>query len=735
MPKREPLDPGKYFFSTLMNDIELGRVRLPPFQREFVWSPPKVISLMDSIYKGFPIGSFFYWKADRKYVTLFRDIESLSLPEPAPDHELFFILDGQQRLTSIWATFKGAVIKDDNYARICLDLDAAAQYDKGSSEERRLVRVFEETDADNERFVSLRDILSDNTRTYDDIRDKLSREKKDTLSNAREQFIRYPFSAVKIFDLELEDAVEVFQRINQGGKRLTRFELVAANCWSESFDLAKAVKEVNERIRERTDFGKVEPITFVQAMSLIAKGQCKTEHELGLTPNVVQTLWPRVSKAIGDAIDWMRDNYGVVRGDLIPYDAMLAVLACYFAEHGSNVPLDHKEWIDRWFWRSAFSERYSKSSNTQMANDAKAIKDLIGGKLELPSYPLTISKEYLLKMRINRSSGAARNGVLCILSQARPKHFVTGADISLAKDHSSELKDPNAHHIFPKNFLKKALKRYVEEVHLLPNFCFLPADLNNKIKDRPPSEYFADFRGDNDDRRFVTALQSHLIPSGPDSPIWKDDYDEFLRQRAELIWAEILRLTGEGDIYSSGARVPRDQARLAVDEIEVKLRNVVHEVLELRAGAGYWKTTAPGDVQDTIKKRISERNRSKIVARIDDPLIRLQYADLMDYHKLIDKNWAWFVDRFGSREDLKSHFLALKNYRNPLSHVRDMDPIDQKRGEASVLWFRKTLAAPVNLAVVLENEQEAAESIAVGRPSAEGLTVDSLNRDDDKKTV
>jgi hypothetical protein len=99
-------------------------------------------------------------------------------------------------------------------------------------------------------------------------------------------------------------------------------------------------------------------------------------------------LWPRVSKAIGDAIDWMRDNYAVVRGDMIPYEAMLAVLACYFAEHGSNVPLDHKEWIDRWFWRSAFSERYSKSSNTQMANDAKSIKELIGGKLELPNYPL-----------------------------------------------------------------------------------------------------------------------------------------------------------------------------------------------------------------------------------------------------------------------------------------------------------------------------------------------------------
>ena len=309
----------------------------------------------------------------------------------------------------------------------------------------------------------------------------MSREKKDTLTNAREQFRSYPFSVVKIFDLELEDAVEVFQRINQGGKRLTRFELVAANCWSESFDLARSVKDFNERIKDRTDFGRVEPITFVQAMSLIAFGQCKTEHELRLSPSVVQALWPRISNGIGHAIDWMHDNYEVVRGDMVPYEAMLAVLACYFAEHGSNVPLEHKEWIDRWFWRSTFSERYSKSSNTQMANDAKAIRELIGGKLELPNYPLTITREDLLEMRINRSSGAARNGVICLLSEAKPKHFVTGADISLAKDHFSDLKNPNAHHIFPKNFLKKGLKRYVEEVHLLPNFCFLPADLNNKI--------------------------------------------------------------------------------------------------------------------------------------------------------------------------------------------------------------------------------------------------------------
>jgi hypothetical protein len=432
-------------------------------------------------------------------------------------------------------------------------------------------------------------------------------------------------------------------------------------------------------------------------MSPVEFGQCKTKHELNLRSKKVEELWPRISKAIGDAIDWMRDNYGVIRGDMIPYDAMLAVLACYFSEHGTNVPIEHKTWIDRWFWRSAFSERYAKSQTSQMANDAKAIRELIDGKLELPDYSLTVSKDDIRKMKINRASGAARNAILCLLAHSKPKHFVTGTDISLAKDHFSDIKDPNAHHIFPKNFLKKGLKRYVEEVHLLPNFCFLPADLNNKIKDRPPSEYFAEIRGGKGDNpNFEAALRSHLIPSGPDSPVWNDDYDAFLQQRAELIWAEILTAVGEGDIYNSGAPVPRDQARLAVDEIEVKLRRVVHDVLRSHLGEDYWKNAVPGDLQAKIKERINERNRSRVITRIDDPLIRLQYADIMDYHKIIDKNWKLFTDRFDGREDLKSHFLALKNYRNPLGHVRDIDPIDQKRGEAAILWFRNTLAPPVS---------------------------------------
>jgi hypothetical protein len=63
----------------------------------------------------------------------------------------------------------------------------------------------------------------------------------------------------------------------------------------------------------------------------------------------------------------------------------------------------------------------------------------------------------------------------------------------------------------------------------------------------------------------------------------------------------------------------------------------------------------------------------------------------MDYLKIIERNWNFFSQKFDDREKLRSHFLALKNYRNPLGHIREMDPVEQRLGEAAVLWFRRTL--------------------------------------------
>jgi hypothetical protein len=163
-------------------------------------------------------------------------------------------------------------------------------------------------------------------------------------------------------------------------------------------------------------------------------------------------------------------------------------------------------------------------------------------------------------------------------------------------------------------------------------------------------------------------------------------------------FAQVLRLWRKRcqPKHSSSATSPRAIAdgltNLAfVDEIEVKLRRVVHDGLR---------------------------------ARIEDPLIRLQYADLMDLHKIIDKNWDSFRDRFESRDALKSHLLALKHYRNPLGHARDLDVVEQKQGEAAIVWLRR--------AVSRSNDSSAAPQI---EEKEAGISEDNKNLGDEKEMI
>src|SRR5687768_1211045 len=87
--------------SDLMRNLILrvgsGEYRVPQFQREFVWEKQRVIELFDSIYKEYPIGSIFLWKAGREHNHLFRHSVELNIRPIEDDEDVYFILDGQQR--------------------------------------------------------------------------------------------------------------------------------------------------------------------------------------------------------------------------------------------------------------------------------------------------------------------------------------------------------------------------------------------------------------------------------------------------------------------------------------------------------------------------------------------------------------------------------------------------------------------------------------------------------------
>src|SRR5690349_842527 len=107
MPERIKVEPLQ--LNPILKDVDNGLLKIPQFQRDVVWELTDSVRLLDSIYRGFPIGSFVIWQTKEK-LTDVRSIGLLKLPDP-PDNQLpSYLLDGQQRVTSIYACAKEAEI-------------------------------------------------------------------------------------------------------------------------------------------------------------------------------------------------------------------------------------------------------------------------------------------------------------------------------------------------------------------------------------------------------------------------------------------------------------------------------------------------------------------------------------------------------------------------------------------------------------------------------------------------
>jgi len=344
------------FLPDVVAAIRKGEWKIPRFQREFVWEKKKVIELLDSMYKGFPIGSFFLWIPPEEYSKYYKDIPDLKIQHDNQKFYTHFILDGQQRLTSLYVTYRGLKIDGFDYSNICFDLDA---------------ETFNTDIKDTSRNLSLHQIL--NADEYLEIYNQLENERKRRFMKVKNIFSKYPFPVIVIEDKNIEDACKIFERINQGGKRLGIFDLVVAVTWDKEFELKKRIDAFNKDIEN--SFGKIDYEVFSETLSLIIKKQCTKAFQLKLTPNDVKKEWPLVEKAMMKSIQFLRTQIKVKTYGHLPYRDMLALIAYYFY-HTKDTDLD-KTFLELWFWRVAFSNRYSGSSFNKIGEDRAYIFDKV----------------------------------------------------------------------------------------------------------------------------------------------------------------------------------------------------------------------------------------------------------------------------------------------------------------------------------------------------------------------
>ena len=266
--------------NNLVVAVAKGQYRIPQFQREYVWSKPKVVELFDSIYREFPIGSFFLWKAGRQHNGLFRHSVDLGIPDIQADDDISFILDGQQRITSLYVTLMGLTVDDSDYSRICFDVKEEG---------------FTHRAPDESRFISVSDIWKKNLLS---IAKKVEESRHDALGKCSEVLRTYPVSIIEVRDKDLPAVCKIFQRINQGGKRLDRFDLISAITFTTDFDLRQKFKDDIVAKLSATGFVSgartLAPAIATQLMALLKKGACTESAEFSLTSTDIQGLWKTV---------------------------------------------------------------------------------------------------------------------------------------------------------------------------------------------------------------------------------------------------------------------------------------------------------------------------------------------------------------------------------------------------------------------------------------------------------
>jgi uncharacterized protein with ParB-like and HNH nuclease domain len=217
-------------YESLFVEIDTGQIKLPMFQREFVWDKEQSSKLIDSILKGFPIGTFIFWKT-KEELRSYKEVGNHKLPETPKGDYVQYILDGQQRVTSLYAIRKGIRITKDGKEIDYKDIFVNLNYDDKNDEQ---IVVTEKQDG--KQYVSVHDLLSKPLGTF---YKTLTHEQAEQVETYKGKLTNYDFSTITIKDYPIDVACEVFTRINTGGKLLTVFEIMVAKTYDEAkgFDL------------------------------------------------------------------------------------------------------------------------------------------------------------------------------------------------------------------------------------------------------------------------------------------------------------------------------------------------------------------------------------------------------------------------------------------------------------------------------------------------------------------
>lgn len=468
------------------------------------------------------------WEASEKdKLKATRNIAGYLIPERAASYPVNYVLDGQQRLSSIYGVFSERVEQDKSTEKYNPNLDIFEIYYDFLKDD---FFPKKDVDANSSHCVYLRNLL-DPLRLFDELGkiDKAHHQKAKELSS---KFLNYDLPVVTIKNRSRKDVGLIFERINNTGTKLDTIDLMTAWTWTEDFHLIEAANELTEELEEK-GFGKITNKTLLQVISGTLIDSTTTENILSLSGEQVRDGWENICESLRRAVDFLASDLNCRHMDFLPFNQQLVAIAKFF--YLANTP-SHQQLsaLRSWFWRTSFSDRYSSGRTTiKMDDDIKAIKDVANNIVEaIDKYSYTTTASELIRHSFSKTNPLTR-AFLLLMAQKAPRDMISGASIDLGQA-LANYNRKEYHHVFPNAFLTKRGLSKARRFSII-NFCFLPSGTNKKISSKNPSDYFFNLVPQD---KFSDVLASNLLPLKKDI-YQNDDYDAFLERRAELIISEI----------------------------------------------------------------------------------------------------------------------------------------------------------------------------------------------------
>ena len=538
----------------LLGEIHSRTTVLPDFQRDFVWEPGATQELIVSIANNYPAGSILRVRDTQGFFAC-REFEGA--PSLNGHKHTFLVLDGQQRLTSLYQAFYG--VGEHRYFLNLQKLLNGADFEDAGFYVRattKWAKNHESFDLQAKELILPLSVLKGGAGGFLEwlleATNPMPSEERirmlDGLRQINERWVKtiddYHFPVVTLSaETEAGALCTIFETLNRTGVKLSVFELLTARFWPQNTNLRALWDESQENHPVITDF-EVDPYYVLQAIALASRRtpSCKRSDVLNLAVTDIGSWWHPAVAGLALGLEILRDDCSVCLPRWLPYQTMLITLAAVLAKVGlphSPVAGVQREKLKRWFWCAVFGQAYDSSPNSQSSKDFSELVEWLSGGAE-PEVVRSLRFDPRTLHDVTPRQRAIYRGAICLILRNGARDFHTQAVITGKLMAEQGIDD---HHVFPAHFLETKGITSARHRDCVLNRTLIDRTTNQMISDRAPSVYLAEIRNTSG-FPFEDVLASHCLPTGTDSSFWTDDYEGFMAWREQRLWKEIKRVTG-----------------------------------------------------------------------------------------------------------------------------------------------------------------------------------------------